>query len=49
MMINKKVATTSVYNPTTGQMIHGAFVKETSTFDYKWFGISEWGNNHNQL
>ena len=42
MIINRKVATTSIYNPTTGQTIHGAFVKETSTFDYKWFGISEW-------
>ena len=42
MMINKKVATTSICNPTTSQTIHGAFVKETSTFDYSWFGISEW-------
>ena len=41
-MINKKVATTSIYDSVTGQVIHGGFAEATSNFDYNWFGISEW-------
>ena len=41
-MINKKVATTTIYHPVTGQVIHGGFAEETTNFDYSWFGISEW-------
>ena len=42
LMINKKVATTSVYDSVTGQVIHGGFAEATSNFDYNWFRISEW-------
>lgn len=43
LMINKKVATTSIYNSVTGcQVIHGGFAEATSNFDYNWFRISEW-------
>ena len=41
-MINRKVATTTVYYPVTGQVIHGGFAEATPNFDYSWFGISEW-------
>ena len=42
LMINKKVATTSIYDSVTGQVIHGGFAEATSNFDYNWFGTSEW-------
>ena len=41
-LINKKVATTSLFIPSSREMISGGFTQATGMFDYKWFGVSEW-------